>query len=374
MAVEIALELQPCCGKRSGIGNYTYELARRMQDGDGLTFRGNLFNFCRRNDNRSALAGIKMPIAEQASMTYGVYRRIWGILPLDYRKMFPPADLSIFFNYIVPPRVSGKVVSVIYDMTCFRYPETMDRRNRRRLHQGLSRSVARSDHVITISAFSRREISSLMGVPEEQISVVPCAPSLAEGCAPFEALAVRLQLRRPFLLYVGTIEPRKNLTRLIQAFARLKAEHQIPHQLVLAGGKGWGTEEIYQSAEASPYRADILFPGFLSNEEKNTLYQQADVFVFPSLYEGFGMPPLEAMAWDCPVVCSRAASLPEIVGDAAELVEPLDEADIANGIWKVLSDGAYAARLVEKGHARVKRFTWEASANRLRQICREVLA
>lgn len=372
--MKVAVELQPCCGKRSGIGNYTYELARRMEDAGGLSFQGNVFNFLHRSDNRAALSGIKMPIAEQASMTYGVYRRIWGILPLDYRKMFPPADLSIFFNYIVPPGVSGKVVSVIYDMTCFRYPETMDRRNRRRLHQGLSRSVARSDHVITISAFSRREISSLMGVPEEQISVVPCAPSLAEGCAPFEALADRLQLRRPFLLYVGTIEPRKNLTRLIQAFARLKAEHRIPHQLVLAGGKGWGTEEIYQSAETSPYRADILFPGFLSNEEKNTLYQQADAFVFPSLYEGFGMPPLEAMAWDCPVVCSRAASLPEIVGDAAELVEPLDEADIANGIWKVLSDGAYAARLVEKGHARVKRFTWEASADRLRQICREVLA
>lgn len=371
--MKIALELQPCCGMRSGIGNYTYELARRMEDGDGFSFQGNVFNFLHRNDNCTALSGIKISIAEQASMPYGVYRRIWGILPLDYQRMFPPADLSIFFNYIVPPRVSGKVMTVVYDMTCFRYPETMDRRNLKRLRQGLSRSVARSDHIITISEFSRREISNLMGVPEKQISVVPCAPSLAEHCAPFDVLADKLRLRRPFLLYVGTIEPRKNLTRLIRAFTRLKTERQIPHQLVLVGGNGWGTEEIYQSAEASPYRADIRFSGFLSNEEKNTLYQQADAFVFPSLYEGFGMPPLEAMAWDCPVVCSRAASLPEIVGDAAELVEPLDEADIANGIWKVLSEPAYAAGLVEKGRARHKQFTWDASADRLKQICREVL-
>lgn len=374
MAVEIALELQPCCGKRSGIGNYTYELARRLQDGDGLTFRGNLFNFLHRNDNRTALAEIKMPIEEQTSMPYGVYRRMWSVLPFDYRQMFTPADLTIFFNYIVPPGVTGKVITVVHDMTYFRYPETMDRRNLLRLRQGLRRSVECSDRIIAVSEFSRDELSALMGIPKERISVVPCAPSLVEGCAPFDTLTDKFHLRRPFLLYVGTIEPRKNLARLIRAFERLKTEHSIPHQLVLAGGKGWSTEEIYQSAEASPYRKEILFPGFISDKEKNALYRQADVFVFPSLYEGFGIPPLEAMVWGCPVVCSRAASLPEIVGEAAELVRPLDEADIANGIWKVLSDREYAAQLVKKGHDQVKKFTWEASADRLKQICREVLA
>ncbi len=372
--MKVALELQPCCGKRSGIGNYTYELAKRMQDEDGLTFRGNLFNFLHRNDNSAALSGITMPVENQESMPYGVYRRIWGILPIEYKRMFPPADLNIFFNYIVPPRVEGKVVSVVYDMTYFRYPETMDRKNLLRLRHGLQRSVERSDRIVTISEFSRREISELMKVPEEQISVVPCAPALVGSCASFDVFADRFQLYQPFLLYIGTIEPRKNLVRLIRVFNRLKAEYGIPHQLILAGGKGWGNEEIYHSIEDSPYKKEILTPGFITDEEKNMLYQRADAFIFPSLYEGFGMPPLEAMAWDCPVVCSQTASLPEIVGDAAVLVDPLDERAIADGILKVLSDRTFKSSLVQRGRVQIRKFTWESSADRLKQVCREVLA
>ena len=372
--MKVALELQPCCGKRSGIGNYTYELARRLRDGEELAFRGNLFNFLHRNDNANALFGITMPIEEQANMPYGVYRRICALPFLGYKHMFQPADLTIFFNYIVPPGVTGKVVSVIYDMTYLRYPNTMERRNLARLRHGLYRSVERSDHIITISAFSKKEIMELMGIPEERISVVPCAPSLPSSCADFGELADRLCLQQPFLLYIGTIEPRKNLTRLIRAFEQLKTECNIPHHLVLAGGKGWGNKDIYRSADTSPYRENIHFIGFVSDEEKSALYSQADVFVFPSLYEGFGMPPLEAMARGCPVVCSCTASLPEIVGEAAELVDPLKETDIAYGIWKVLSDKKLSIRLAEKGRDQARKFTWETSADHLRKICKEVLA
>ncbi len=371
--MKVALELQLCCGNRSGIGNYTYELAKRLKDEDGLSFAGNVFNFLYRHDNRKALCGISMPVREQACMPYGIYRRIWEWLPLSYGQMFPVADLNIFFNYIVPPKVMGKVISVVYDMTYLRYPETMSRNNLKRLHAGIFRSIRTSDHIITISQFSRTEIAQLMKVPKEMISVIPCAPSLAKAAVPFNRLTKKWGLRKPFMLYVGTIEPRKNLARLIHAFLLLKKEYAIPHQLVLAGGKGWNNEEIYQSAAASPYSSDILFPGFIFDEEKNTLYQNADVFVYPSLYEGFGMPPLEAMACGCPVVCSSAAALPEIAGDSGTFVNPLDEKSIAEGVWKVLSDEDYAAEMVRRGYSQVKKFTWEASAEKLKRLCKEVL-
>lgn len=369
--MNVALELQPCCGKRSGIGTYAYELARRLQDWDGLEFCGNLFNFMGRNDNSESLKDIAMPIRESRIFPYGVYRRIWDWFPFPYQNLFPgKADLSVFFNYIVPPRIAGKVITAVHDMTWLRFPETMDRRNYKRLQDGLLRSVSRSDRILTLSRFSKEEIVSLLGVPDEKISIVPCAPSLSKAVVDFSLCAERFHITRPYLLYVGTIEPRKNLVRLLKAYSLLKREQGIAHQMVLAGGRGWEAEEIYREAE----RTDgVILTGYLTAEEKNALYQHAAAFVFPSLYEGFGIPPLEAMAFGCPVVCSNAASLPEVVGEAARLVDPLDELDIAQGIWDVLSDEKYASQLISGGCRQLKKYSWDASAEKLAGICGAVL-
>lgn len=372
--MKVALELQPCCGNRSGIGMYTYELARRMRSGGGLEFVGNVFNFLGRNDNEKALAGIEMPIRVQKTMPYGGYRRIWHRVPIPYQALFPPADLSVFFNFIVPPRIKGKVIAAVYDMTYLRYPETMNESNLRRIHRDIAYSVARSDRIVTISQFSKREIHELLQVPSEKIEVVYSAPSVMAETAEFQMVQQRLGIRRPYLLYVGTIEPRKNLIRLIQAFNWLKKEAGIPHQLVLAGGGGWKTEEIHRAAAATPFADEIRFTGYLSSGKKNTLYQNADALVFPSLYEGFGMPPLEAMHFGCPVVCSNAASLPEVVGDAAELVDPSDPVSIAEGVMKVLSDREYTQSLIQRGFEREKLFNWEQSAEKLQQLCIKLLA
>lgn len=372
--MKVALELQPCCGKRSGIGTYTYELARRLRDGEGIAYVGNLFNFLHRNDNHAALCGVEMPIREQTSMPYGVYRRIWHTVPLTYGMMFPKSDLNLFFNYIVPPRVSGKVVVTVYDLTYLHFPETMDARNLSRIQRDIAYSLERGDRIITISEFSKNEITSLLGVPEGKISVVYSAAATEDVCADFLLLSQRYGIAKPYLLYVGNMEPRKNLIRLLHSFELLKAEMGIPHQLVLAGGRGWKSDELFRAIHGSEFSESIVVTGYVSGAEKSSLYANAEAFIFPSLYEGFGIPPLEAMALGCPVVCSHAASLPEVVGDAAELVDPLDEGSIASGIWNVLSNRDYAVRLVEKGHTQAKRFTWDASADRLQQICREVLA
>lgn len=371
--MNVALELQPCCGNRSGIGMYTYELAKRMKTENGLEFAGNVFNFLGRNDNTDALSEIEMPIRTQKSMPYGVYRRVWHTIPFSYNALFPVADLNVFFNFIVPPRVKGKVITVIYDMTYLRFPETMNESNLRRIRKDIGYSVARSDRIVTISEFSKNEIHELLEVPKEKIDVVYSAPSIATGVADFQIVQECLKIQKPYLLYVGTIEPRKNLIRLIQAFDWLKREKQIPHQLILAGGGGWKTEEIHQAVEAAQFGREIQFTGYLSSEEKNALYQNADAMVFPSLYEGFGMPPLEAMLFECPVICSDAASLPEIVGEAAELVDPLDVQAIADGIWHVLSNRDYRRSLIEKGAQQALRFSWDRSAEKMIQIYKETL-
>lgn len=372
--MNVALELQPCCGNRSGVGTYTYELAKRMKNGNELDFVGNVFNFLGRNDNTGALAEIEFPIRVQKSMPYGAYRRIWHTVPFSYNALFPAADLNVFFNFIVPPHVKGKVVTVIYDMTYLRFPETMNESNLRRIRRDIDYSVARSDKIVTISEFSKSEIHKLLQVPQEKIGVVYSAPSIMTGISDFQMVQERLKVQKPYLLYVGTIEPRKNLIRLIQAFDWLKKEKQIPHQLILAGGGGWKTEEIHQAAEAAQFAREIQFTGYLSSEEKNALYQNADALVFPSLYEGFGMPPLEAMLFECPVICSDVASLPEIVGEAAELVDSLDVQAIADGIWHVLSDINYRNSLIAKGVQRAAQFSWDRSAEKIIQIYKEVLS
>lgn len=366
--MRVALELQSCCGNRSGIGTYTYELARRMKSDGGVEFSGNVFNFLGRNDNRSALEGIDMPIHVQKGMLYGVYRRIWHYTPLTYGMMFPPADLNVFFNYIVPPRVQGKCITAVYDMTYLRYPETMKKTNLRHIARNIEYSVERSSAILTISEFSKQEIHELLGVPEEKIKVVYCAASLPKRMSETEEVRARYNIQGPYILYVGNVEPRKNLRGLLRAFRRLKQEMGIPHRLVCVGASGWNTQEIYQEAQALCDSGDVIFTGYVPAEDKAALYSAAEAFAFPSLYEGFGMPPLEAMHYGCPVVCANAASLPEIVGQAAELVDPLDETDIARGIWRVLSDQEYARGLSEEGRRQAQRFRWDQSVERLMEV------
>lgn len=372
--MKVSLELQPCCWDRSGIGTYTYEICSRLRNTDELEFSGNLFNFCGRRDNSAALANIDMPIRTNRLFPYGVYRRVWNFLPLTYSMMFPgAADLSVFFNFIVPPRIKGRVITAVHDLTYLQYPDTMKRSNLEHMQKGIAYSVSRSDRIITVSEFSKREIMEQLGVPEEKISLVYNAPSLSGETADFGEVCRKYGIRGSYILCVGTIEPRKNLARLLRAFDLLKERRKLPQQLVLAGGKGWQDEDIYETARAINAADDVVFTGFVTQEEKNALYRHAELMVFPSVYEGFGIPPLEAMALGCPVVCSQAASLPEVVDDAALLVDPFSEESIAEGILRLLEDRAYAHGLIEKGYKRAAFFTWDASAAQFVGVCRETL-
>lgn len=366
--VKVALELQPICGNRTGIGLYTYELAKRLQSDDCMRFQGNLFNFRNRNQNEESLKGVSMDLSVNQRMPYGVYRRIWDIAPLSYSKLFQRSDISHFFNYIVPPRVSGKVVTTIHDMSYRRHPETLNEKNLKRISTGMAATLDRSHKVITISKFSKNELVELLGISSECIEIIPPAPSLSLQDADFQTVCEKYKINAPYILYTGTIEPRKNIPLLIKAYERLKKETGISHKLVLVGGKGWKSEGIYREIEESPVSNEIILTGYVLAEEKNTFYKNASVFVFPSLYEGFGMPLVEAMTHGTPVVATNVASLPEVMGEAGLLVSPSDDVSLAEEMFSIISNPELAEELKQKGFEQVKKFTWEKSAQKLKEL------
>ena len=365
--MKIALELQPCSRQMSGIGYYTFQLAKHLFEMDAANVRGNYFNFCMRNPKLSDI-GLNGTVNYNALLPYGIYRRVWDKLPVPYRMMFPRADVTHFFDYIVPPGVSGKVIDTIHDLTYLRYPETMSTSNLIRLQEGVQRSLACSDRVVVNSEFVKTEVVRELGFDESLIDVIyPAAVEDNADDLPQEYLKEKWGIDKPYVLYLGTIEPRKNTNRLIQAYERMSRELEHPPMLVLAGGKGWKSEETYRLAE-STLPGQILFTGYINASEKRLLYQNARLFAFPSLYEGFGMPVLEAMRYGIPVVCSSSSSLPEVAGDGARFVAPTDVDDIANALLEVYTDSARAEELSLRGRVQAERFSWDRSAEKLMKV------
>ncbi len=228
------------------------------------------------------------------------------------------------------------------------------------------RAIKRAQGIITQSEFSRRAMVQALGLAEDRIDVIPLGVNerFSSPLAPEELNDVRqrLALHRPYLLHVGVLSPRKNLVRLMRAFQALRRQHGIPHQLVLAGSRGWADAEILEArAQLDPAGRDILLPGPLA-EDLPAVYRMADLVVYPSLYETFGLPPLEAMASGVPVVASNIAAIPEVTGDAALLVDPADEGALADAIWQVLSSPAQRERMTRRGRERAAAFTWQRTA------------
>lgn len=363
----VSLELQPCCGQRSGIGIYTYELARRLRSNEHLQFRGRLFDFRRSNGYDKLFHPPIFPLEICPLMPYGVYRRIWDWLPIAYDHMFPHTDISHFFNYVVPPKISGTVLTTIHDMTYLRYPETMDQRNLSRIRKGICYSVERSSRIIAVSEFTKREITELLGVPAENICVIRNGTPTLAAPAEFSLLQTKFSISAPYLLFIGNVEPRKNLERLIMAFSALCAStRQLSHlKLVVAGGSGWNSTPIFELAQTV---GNVVFTGYISEEDKSALYRHASLFAFPSIYEGFGIPILEAMSVGTPVLCSNTSSMPEVAGDAAVLVDPFSVDDIADGLYKLLTDEALRAEKIAAGFTQAAKFSWDDSAQKLMEL------
>jgi glycosyltransferase involved in cell wall biosynthesis len=302
------------------------------------------------------------------------YRFFSCLFPLPYKWFFSSgADVTHFFNAIIPPLVGGKKVVTIHDMVIRRFPETMNARTRFVLGLTLHKTVKRADIIIAVSEFSKQEILKYYPCSAPKLKVIYQGINLNA----YHAGISREEIRRVcstynitgnYILYLGTLEPRKNIERLIEAYALLQSRQAETPVLVIAGKKGWRFEGIFRRVEALGLEGGVFFTGYIPDQDKPALLAGAQFFCFPSLYEGFGLPPLEAMACGTPVLVSNAASLPEAVGGAALLVDPYSVESIAEAMERLCVDTALREALRRRGLERVKRFDWSSLSESLYSV------
>jgi len=307
-----------------------------------------------------------------------LYRGLSTFIPLPYSHFLGKhSDITHFFNYIVPPFVHGKKVVTVHDMVYKAFPKTVRGRTRFMLETGLKKSMKRADIIVTDSKFSKTEIIKYFPEYSEKIRVVPCGVDCnrfrpCESPQRIEQVKKSLEIDGEYFLYVGTIEPRKNLVRLIRAYKVFSRHVQNPPKLVLAGAKGWLCDDIYSLVKKLNIEKQVIFTKYVPSEDMTPLICGAMAFVFPSLYEGFGMPPLEAMACGVPVLTSGESSLPEVTGDCAVICDAYSVKSIAKGLYRLWKNPDLRHDLSCRGLKRSRLFTWERSAEKLHEIYKEL--
>ena len=289
-----------------------------------------------------------------------------SLLPFYFERHLDSPNIVHGTNYNVYPYKKSIKIMSLYDISFIKYPQytnSVVKTYARRVKHCLQWT----DLIITISESSKNDIIKYLHVTPDHIYVTPLASRYYPNYLSPETreqlkLSVNYDFSKTYILFVSTIEPRKNIINLISAYNSLKEKYKIEHQLVLIGRKGWHYEPIFAAIESSPWRSQIHHLDYLSDELVALFYSKAEAFVYPSYYEGFGLPVLEAMTLGAPVITSNTSSLPEVAGDAALFVNPDNPMDLVDAILQIISDSNLRRELIEKGHERAKLFSWERTA------------
>ena len=350
----------------SGIGRYTVQLADALA-GQGVDVYPLWAGSCPPGAGGAALPGAYLL---PGLLTLGQAEIAWLARRLRLDVVHDPTG-AMPLLLAGPPRVT-----TIHDAIPYVYPQTSTRLDWLIYHRWLPLAVRRADAVITDSEQSRKDIMAHLPVAPHHVVTVPLAADRRfrpMDLAEVEPVLGEYGLQRPYILYVGALESRKNLPRLLEAYALLRAGSP-QWRLVIVGARKWKFSPIFDAVQRLGLEAHVDFTGYVADEHLPALYSGADLFVFPSLYEGFGLPVLEAMACGAPVVTSNTSSLPEVAGDAALLVDPSDVDQIADAMRLVLTQPALAAALRVRGLARAARFTWERTARETIAVYERVVA
>ena len=372
--MRIGFDYTPAIHQGAGIGRWARSLIRALLDIDAENSYTLFYARSRRNEPQPVLPKGNHVAVRPLWFTERELNVLWYKigLPIPMDMLAGAADLFHFPDFALPPVRRGATVVTVHDLSFLLVPECADQKLRAHLERVVPMSVREADFVCVDSENTRNELTTLLDVAPERAEVVyggvdqrfrPVTDEMV-----LEATRLKYGLSFPFIMYTGTIEPRKNLGRLLQAYTILRERKQIRHRLVIAGGLGWLYQDVLRDIDQLAVDQEVVFLGRVPDDDLPSLYSLCDLFVFPSLYEGFGLPPLEAMACGKPVVCSNTSSLPEVVGDAGVLVSPYDVDALANAIGELLDDPDQRALLGRRAIEQSQRFTWEESARRTLQI------
>jgi glycosyltransferase involved in cell wall biosynthesis len=371
--MRIGFDVTPLCTPMSGVGTYTINLLEHLErlSHDEIVRIAHRPWFEAGDSACDRLLAARPPLDRLR-----LNKTIWMQLVLPGQLKHLCADLCHFTNGVASFWAPCPSVVTIHDMTLWLFPQYHYRRRMLAMRPFVPLAARRAAAIIAVSHATKADIVRILGVDEQKVHVVHEAPSphfQPVHCAQ-ELGRVRAAygLPRHFILYVGTIEPRKNLVRLLEAYARLRASHDLDHALLFVGSRGWKDEAVFSAVERLGLDGAVRFLGYVPAPDLVALYNLADLVAFPSLYEGFGLPVLEAMACGTPVLTSPNGSLCEVAGSAAELVDPHDVDSIAVGLWHVLHDPDRRHELSVRGRDQAARFSWDRAARQTSRIYAQV--
>jgi glycosyltransferase involved in cell wall biosynthesis len=373
----IVIDYTPALRQTAGIGRYTRSLVGALAEAD-CEHTYTLFCAGERPEAARWPANFRVRVSPLSARWLAIgWQRLR--LPVPAELLTGRAALFHSPDFTLPPLAGARGVVTVHDLSFMRLPECADPGLRAYLESALPRAVRRADRILADSLNTRDDLIELLGLPGDSITVVHggVEPRF-HRITDLELLrAVRARYRLPerFILSVGTLEPRKNYPRLIAAYAAVRrSDPALPHRLVIAGKPGWLYEDIYAEVERAGLAEYVTFMGFVADADLPALYTLADLLAFPSLYEGFGLPPLEAMACGTPVVAGCNSSLIETIGDGGLLVDAIDVPALAEALRQALGDNELRASLVTRGLAQAARFTWQSAAQELLTAYAQALA
>lgn len=353
---------------RTGVANHAYNLLKGLS---AIDKENEYFLLFDRPDEATLL-----PLGENFRRVNLLMPRrfLWQQIRLPLGLLALGIDVFHSFTFSVPLVRPCKAVTTIHDLSFMIFPQYADPAVRSYLGRMVPLAARHSDKIIAISENTKKDIVKVLGVSPDKVAVTLCgvdprfAPIRDEGM--LSAFRRRDGLPDRMILFVGTLEPRKNVTALVRAFGLAKRSKNLEHKLVLAGRKGPDYPQVVAAVDELGLKDDVVFLDYFSDRDLPLLYSAADAFVYCSLYEGFGLPPLEAMACGTPVIASNNSSLPEVVGEAGVLVDPHSTEEMSGAIGRVLSDPDLRSRLSAKGFERARLFSWESTARQTLEVYR----
>ena len=374
--LRVCVDYSPVANCRTGLGRYAEKLGRHLLEREDLDTR-----FYVATATPEQLPAYALPRL-QARWSWNTRRWRFSVLMaqlvgLPFDRYFAGVDVVHCTEHLLVPLRRLPAVLTVHDVVYLRHPEWHLPMNRWFLSLAMPLFARRARAIIAVSDYTRRDVIALRHADPARVHVVYEGVDAhfrpVRDPATLAEVQARYGLQPPFILSVGAIEPRKNLPLLLRAFAALCQQPGFQHQLVIAGGKGWLYDEVFATADRLGLGERCRFTGHVAEEDLPALYSAADVLAMPSFFEGFGLPPLEAMACGTPVIASNTTSLPEIVGDAGLLAPPDDERAWVEALGRLATDRALHERLAAAGLARAARFTWEETARQTAEVYRRAI-